>query len=65
MSAVPAEVIAILDIAGTKGVKRVRCKILEGKYKDKIVIRNVMGPIKVGDIVMIKEVAMEVAGVIE
>ncbi len=63
--AVPAEVIAIIDISGTKGVKRARCKILDGKYKDKVIIRNIMGPIKIGDIVMIKEADMEVSGVID
>ena len=63
--AVPAEVISILGVSGTKGVKRVRCKILADKYKDKVIIRNVVGPVKVGDILMIKEADMEAAGVIE
>lgn len=62
---VPAKVIAIIGVAGTKGVKRVRCKILIGKYKDKVIIRNVVGPVRIGDILMIKEADMEVAGVID
>ena len=65
MSNVPAEVIAIIGVMGTKGVKRVRCRILEGKYKDKVIIRNVIGPVKKGDILMIKEAEMEVVGVID
>ena len=59
--AIPAEVIQIIEVLGVKGVRRVRCKILEGEEKDRILIRNVVGPIRKGDIIMIKEVEMEFA----
>ena len=55
----PAEVIRILGRSGIKGVIKIRCKIIEGREKGKILTRNVMGPIKLGDIVMLKEIEME------
>ena len=63
--AVPTEVIAILGKSGAKGVSRVRCKIIDEQHKDKVIIRNVMGPIKVGDIIMIQEADMEAAAVLD
>lgn len=64
---VAAQIIAILERSGAKGVARVRCKLIEEKYRDKIIIRNVMGPIKVGDVILIQEhdVAMESISAIE
>lgn len=55
----PAEVIKVLGRAGVKGVLKVKCKIIDGKGKGKIVSRNVMGPVKEGDILMLKETEME------
>lgn len=63
--AIPTEVIALLGKAGAKGVSRVRCRILDEAHKDKVIIRNVMGPVKVGDIIMIQEADMEAAAVLE
>jgi len=56
---VPAEVIQVMGKLGIKGVSRVRCKIIEGRDKDKIVTRNVVGPIRKGDIILLKETAMD------
>ena len=56
---VPAEVIQVLGKLGIKGVSRVRCKIIDGRDKDKIVTRNTVGPIRIGDIIMLKETAMD------
>ena len=57
--ATPAEIITIMSREGTKGVQRVRCQVIDGRDKGKVLTRNVMGPIRIGDIIMLKETEME------
>lgn len=63
--AVPAKVIQLMEVSGAKGIKRVRCKIVEESKRDRTIIRNVMGPVRIGDILMISEAEMEAASIID
>jgi small subunit ribosomal protein S28e len=58
--AVPAIVEATLARTGNRGeVTQVRCKILQGKNRGKSMRRNVRGPVKKRDILMLRETEIE------
>jgi small subunit ribosomal protein S28e len=58
--AVPASIEEIVGKTGMRGeITQVRCKVLDGRDANKILRRNVKGPIKLGDLLMLRETEIE------
>jgi len=55
-----AEVVEVLGKTGIYGeVYQAMCKILEGKDKGRVIRRNIKGPIKRGDVIVLLETERE------